>query len=502
MLKLFTICLFFILTQPIYTQEYIISQSSEGIYKIKSPYNAAAKLIYIKSYNFSYSSPTDSEGYFFLFKEKNIPVIISDRKSEKIRVPNFKIFENYDFIPKHIHTVNKDCQNSFITILDKGNSFKEQIHTCQFKTQNKIIIELQNLTSYPTTVVFDINNKIHSRKLSGNTSKSFEFQQFLEDGNVNLKIVSLAKVGLENIRWNSDSKTLKNKSFGVYSTSNLKIQAKKNTIGFYFEDGSLNWSDNLYELKTKFILYFHPIKISSNNLKIANEPNLECSTNLIIYNEIFKSSISELRKIYASTNNYSFVDVQEIYNHYSCGQKSVESIKKFIFEKSATSCLLIGDSSYENSGDLIPSYQYQTNSNTWIFSDHYYSFYEDPLSPSVAISRLPFNLNSELKSYISKIYASKELNISKKTIVNNIDVKYKHGKMSMYENLNGSDLIKFINKSNPPLLVHIGHGNEVSWGNTKKTKLENFRKIKKETPFRKKRPFKNTSCIATNCHTF
>ena len=208
-----------------------------------------------------------------------------------------------------------------------------------------------------------------------------------------------------------------------YSINNIQI--RKEGEGYYFiNDDSIFSRNILFDISNlSYPSYFKKIK-NSNILEHKN-PDLLIITHENFYDDAFRVKIlreSEGLKV-------KIVDVVDIYNQFSSGNKDVTSIRnyiKYIYNFSNENLkyvLLFGDCSYDykdrlpNNTNYIPIYQsYNSSNNIFSYSsDDYFGFLDDEegnwfenLSGdhnlNVGIGRIPSKSLDEAKSYVDKLY--------------------------------------------------------------------------------------------------
>ena len=107
----------------------------------------------------------------------------------------------------------------------------------------------------------------------------------------------------------------------------------------------------------------------------------------------------------------SLVDVNSIYNEYSDGHRSAESIAKFIqdaHKKGTKYVLLVGNTHTDmlnnvtNNPSQIPSLYRATEHEKWVLSDSAYADVNGDDVPDLAIGRFPVSNNEELNNMVAK----------------------------------------------------------------------------------------------------
>ena len=193
---------------------------------------------------------------------------------------------------------------------------------------------------------------------------------------------------------------------------------------FFINDDSIFSRKILFDIDN--LSYpFYEKKIQNSDILDHQNPNL-----LIITHEIFYDDARRIKQLRESEGlKVKLVDVDNIYNQFSSGNKDVTSIRNYIkyiynfSDENLKYVLLFGDCSYDykdripNNTNYIPIYQsYNSSNNIFSYSsDDYYGFLDggegewiENLSGdhelNVGVGRIPSKNLNESKSYVDKLY--------------------------------------------------------------------------------------------------
>ncbi len=530
---IYTILAFLIISNSLSAQVHYFEAENPGIFSFsKSHFQKIEKdILYYtngESYCKPYYSDVDNKYYVYASKKGIYQIGANLNKGRKLDIDSIRVIKNIDHVfleAKKLYSVTDHSVHKYIP---RSTRYKEELVLKEKPLNRKsaLFIDLYNPTRKTSHITLKIEDTTIDTTLSPYGKKRISLSTNTpKDKRLNLSLLSIRnpvcimQYGISNVNTvfflENDFSThvfTKSSNFNeeyFNQMSKLKgIKVHDEYQFFHIEDGELKVLRQKGESQsfTNLICSKKAI-IVEPGLKKVEDIEKQNFDFLVIYDSQFENYIEDVNNLILSINknaNIFSVDAQKIYNTYSFGQPSEESIKKYLKETSPQNLLLIGspENVHDNNSGYIPTFvnqQFETGS--LYVSDYPYAYLSNPYDPIISVGRLPFRSGNYLKKYLEKIYNYiKKVDHSNSIMLIDEEILPKNVKRKLleadnhysdidishviFEKWTTNNIIRDINESPGDVLFHTGHGSITGWGNKGQIDDSDFEKISEEKYFK------------------
>jgi len=341
-----------------------------------------------------------------------------------------------------------------------------------------------------------VNRQIHKIKLT--THGELEYQTRYS-GNADQKLIvqldsTNQNIGVLLYQIQPDSTIITSQQpNGLYlATSNTVLDFKTNSAYYGIINGQFQPLQSAAQLPN-WLYYAQQSEIETLTAEPVTELKKVSCDYLIVYANSFadKDVLTELKSLIRLVYPGLAVEwqsVSAIFDNLNHGQRSAAVLKEYLHTSGAKQVLLLGDANAneDDSTNAIPTfYRVQSYENTRYATDYPYCYGTDPFKPVIAISRLPLRSLEELQYYLYKynrylqdnkngrLLIDDEKQISSQTdSVARIEIE---AKLNLFDT--GLAFTNIVNRHNPAVLHHLGHGSFSGWRQSKKIEFEPFENL-------------------------
>ncbi|MEM9546281.1 MAG: C25 family cysteine peptidase [Bacteroidota bacterium] len=460
---------------------FFVKTPSEGIFKFTSPYPSNTRVVIQNDDECYVVSPSKNQSIYFYSAKASSYLIGAVSKECPCNFvsyfPKEKVFGERN---KYRNEVRPSTDNWFHAIINKKTDFNFYQKNPNFSKKIEVSVKLYNFNEKFITAFLSSGDEMHKIALVPHEEKKVKFLLNVQRDVLKFDVFSKNNLGIKSVSLSNSGKELSEiTSLEIFNPPYEVIHTHQRIHFFYFDEEELKQTTNIHEAKGKNVLAIKDSYVKDISLqKVEPIPGISENT-VIIYHELFESAIPKLEDHLRSKGYNSYaVNAQNIYNHFGNSLKSPQSIKRFLIANNVKRCILVGDSYVDetSSKDLVPSFVHYTQDRTRILSDYYYSYTKHPLEPSIEVSRLPFKNISELNNYVNTLRKTTISNGSEYLVLCNAKIIYEKSLPTSFT-FNANNLDDIVNKNNPKLVFHLGHGNELAWEGEELIKERSFRNI-------------------------
>ncbi|MEM9823325.1 MAG: C25 family cysteine peptidase [Bacteroidota bacterium] len=514
----------------------------EGLYKIANPFvQEDIDQVYCRNQEVIYQPHFD--------RQNNQFVVYGHRGTTYQLCKDTSLAKQVFFPLKKVEYINAESaykttlpnttneKQSFHKIIEWDDIYTEKLYVGRSRigqSDTELLLYLYNFGKQKSSIEITINDSIKEVSLPPKSESQVLLPCKDDNGYVELSIYSpFSNVGLIQYEYSIvDKKISYQTPFSSYTYSKPQVFSAA-----YLKSVS---KDRIYDLESRFSHYamvegvlseigYTDTLTSFSNLFIQDRNQMlelpihpcgslleEAPSYLIIYNEVFESSIDPLIELVERTTSNQVVkaiDVQAIYDHYAFSSSSNTAIKEYIHSVDPMYVLLVGDaSSARHSGeDLLPAFYNTSQLQSFRYATDYpYSYHLDAGQPTVAVGRIPATNDDELMRYVEKV--KRYLSVDKAKdhqilIIEDIDTfvrdsslanfeihheEFPYSKATIRERIFGNEGVNLIDEQQPNIVCHIGHASFTGWSKKEKITISDFKRLNQGTYFK----LIDISCLA------